>query len=243
MKYDEFITKVGGRADVSLETADALTAATLQTLAERISGGEAAQLAKYLPDELKPHLTGAEEARAALRLPWVRPTGRRARRNGPGASGERHSSGVRHVARGDTTGGAPRRPRPAPQGLLEPRRRQAVTEHRPGSLDDVLVLGGGFSEADRPLVRERLSTLEKHLSRWDPASVTVEVSVKNRGGREQQVTLRAELPGYPPLVAKVVDPNLDSALASAKRELIRQVEDEKTKREPKSNRQLRHKPV
>ncbi|MET0916196.1 MAG: DUF2267 domain-containing protein, partial [Jiangellaceae bacterium] len=50
-----------GRADVSLETADALTAATLQTLAERISGGEAAQLAAYLPDELKPHLTGAEE--------------------------------------------------------------------------------------------------------------------------------------------------------------------------------------
>lgn len=38
MKYDEFITKVGGRADVSLETADALTAATLQKPAERISG-------------------------------------------------------------------------------------------------------------------------------------------------------------------------------------------------------------
>jgi uncharacterized protein (DUF2267 family) len=61
VKYDEFITKVGGRADVSLETADALIAATLQTLAERISGGEATQLAKYLPEELRPHLTGAEE--------------------------------------------------------------------------------------------------------------------------------------------------------------------------------------
>jgi uncharacterized protein (DUF2267 family) len=61
VKYDEFITKVGGRADVSLQTADALAAATLQTLAERISGGEAAQLATYLPEELRPHLTGAEE--------------------------------------------------------------------------------------------------------------------------------------------------------------------------------------
>jgi hypothetical protein len=61
VKYDEFITKVGGRADVSLEAADALTAATLQTLAERISGGEAADLAAQLPRELQGHLTGAEE--------------------------------------------------------------------------------------------------------------------------------------------------------------------------------------
>lgn len=114
---------------------------------------------------------------------------------------------------------------------------------RTGILDEVLVLSGGFSEADRSLVRDHLSALETHLSRWDPADVTVEVSVKNRGGKEQQVTLRADLPGHPPLVAKVVDPHLDSALASAKRQLIRQVEDEKTKREPKSNRQLRNKPI
>jgi uncharacterized protein (DUF2267 family) len=62
VKYDEFMTKVGGRADVSLDTADALTAATLQTVAERISGGEAADLATYLPPELKPHPLGADEA-------------------------------------------------------------------------------------------------------------------------------------------------------------------------------------
>jgi uncharacterized protein (DUF2267 family) len=61
VKYDEFMTKVGQRADVSLEAADALTSATLQTLAERISGGEAADLAAQLPKELQPHLRGAEE--------------------------------------------------------------------------------------------------------------------------------------------------------------------------------------
>ena len=61
MKQDEFMTKVGQRADVSLETADALTAATLQALAERISGGKAEDLAAQLPAELKPHLTGADE--------------------------------------------------------------------------------------------------------------------------------------------------------------------------------------
>jgi uncharacterized protein (DUF2267 family) len=61
MKQDEFMTKVGQRADVSLSAAEALTAATLQTLAERISGGEAQDLAAQLPEELKPHLTGADE--------------------------------------------------------------------------------------------------------------------------------------------------------------------------------------
>jgi ribosome-associated translation inhibitor RaiA len=71
--------------------------------------------------------------------------------------------------------------------------------------------------------------------------VRVDASVKHRDGKEQQVTLRAELPGYPQVVAKAVDRDLDRALAEAKRELIEQIEDEKRKREPKSNRLLRKK--
>lgn len=93
MKYDEFITKVGGRADVSLRAADALTAGTLQTLAERISGGEAAQLATYLPDELKPHLTGAEElAQSFDSQEFVRRVAERA-----GTDADRAETGIRAV--------------------------------------------------------------------------------------------------------------------------------------------------
>ena len=93
MKYDEFITKVGGRADVSLRAADALTAATLQTLAERISGGEAAQLATYLPDELEPHLTGAEElAQSFDSQEFVRRVAERA-----GTDADRAETGIRAV--------------------------------------------------------------------------------------------------------------------------------------------------
>jgi hypothetical protein len=112
---------------------------------------------------------------------------------------------------------------------------------RTGFLGEVLHLSGGFSEVDRPWVLDALSGLEPHLSRWDPAGMIVDVSVKHRDGKEQQVTLRAELPGYPPMVAKAVDRHLDRALAEAKRELIAQIEDEKHKREPKSNRLLREK--
>jgi uncharacterized protein (DUF2267 family) len=61
MEQDEFLTKVAQQADVSLEKADALTSATLRTLAERISGGEAEDLAAQLPTELKPFLMPADE--------------------------------------------------------------------------------------------------------------------------------------------------------------------------------------
>ena len=110
-----------------------------------------------------------------------------------------------------------------------------------GILDRVLHLSGGFSAAERRWVLDALAGLEPHLSRWDPADVTVDVSVKHRDGKEQQATVRAELPGYPPIVAKAVDRDLNRALAEAKRELIQQIEDVKKKREPKNNRLLRKK--
>ena len=65
--------------------------------------------------------------------------------------------------------------------------------------------------------------------------------MKDRDGKEQQVTLRADLPGYPPVVAKAADRQLDRAIAEARRELVRQIEDAKGKREPKDNRHLREK--
>jgi ribosome-associated translation inhibitor RaiA len=122
--------------------------------------------------------------------------------------------------------------------------RSAVSDTqdpRADALAEELVLGAGFTDEDRPWVLAALSALVSHLTRWEPAEVSVEVSVKHRDHKEQQVTLRAALPDYPPLVAKVADRDLNHALAEAKRDLIRQIEDEKTKREPKNNRLLRKK--
>jgi ribosome-associated translation inhibitor RaiA len=108
-------------------------------------------------------------------------------------------------------------------------------------LDRVLHLSQGFASTDRRWVLDALAGLEPHLSRWDPAAVQLFLSVQHRDGKEQQVTLRAELPGYPPTVAKAADRDLNRALAEAKRELVQQIEDEKKKREPKNNRLLRKK--
>jgi hypothetical protein len=120
--------------------------------------------------------------------------------------------------------------------------RPAVSQTpRSGILDDVLRLSGGFAEADRQWVVAALSGLEIHLSRWQPGEMILDVSVKHRDSKEQQATLRAELAGYPPLVAKAADRDLNRAVAEAKRELIQQIEDGKKRRDPKSNRLLRKK--
>lgn len=53
MNYLEFIDAVAARGAVEPEQASTITDATLRTLAERISGGEAADLAEELPVELQ----------------------------------------------------------------------------------------------------------------------------------------------------------------------------------------------
>ncbi|NJP31037.1 DUF2267 domain-containing protein [Micromonospora thermarum] len=58
----QFFEKVAARAGVPSDTAQSLTEATLRTLAERISGGEAADLADHIAYELRDLLVkGSEE--------------------------------------------------------------------------------------------------------------------------------------------------------------------------------------
>ncbi len=57
MKHDEFIGQVQHRARLSSRgEAERATRATLETLAERLAGGEARDLAAQLPQEIGEHL-------------------------------------------------------------------------------------------------------------------------------------------------------------------------------------------
>jgi ribosome-associated translation inhibitor RaiA len=105
--------------------------------------------------------------------------------------------------------------------------------------ENVIRVGAGFVAKERPFVLDSLSTLEPHLGRWDPHDVDIDVSLQDRGGNEQRVTLRTTLPGLPPLVAVAENPDITRALGEAKRELIRQLEHQKSAREPMNNRRLR----
>jgi ribosome-associated translation inhibitor RaiA len=105
--------------------------------------------------------------------------------------------------------------------------------------ENVIHVGVGFAAKERPHVREALSTLASHLGRWDPRDVDVEVTLQDRGGKEQRVTLRTMLPGLPQLIAVAESPDITRALIEAKRELIRQLEHQKSAGEPMNNRGLR----
>ena len=56
MEYQDFINAVALRAKVSTDQAETLTRATLENLADRISAGQAENLAYQLPEGLDGHL-------------------------------------------------------------------------------------------------------------------------------------------------------------------------------------------
>jgi hypothetical protein len=97
-------------------------------------------------------------------------------------------------------------------------------------LQERLRLGAGFGAEDRDRVLELLAPLGRHLAHWSPEQVDLEISVKNRGGAEQKVTLEAWLPRWPSLVATSTDRELDQVLIEVRKDMIRQIEDEKSKR-------------
>jgi len=105
--------------------------------------------------------------------------------------------------------------------------------------ENVIRVGAGFVAKERALVLDSLSTLAPHLGRWDPSDVDIDVSLQDRGGNEQRITLRTRLPGLPPLVAVAENADVACALGEAKRELIRQLEHQKSAREPMNNRRRR----
>jgi ribosome-associated translation inhibitor RaiA len=104
----------------------------------------------------------------------------------------------------------------------------------------VLHMGVGFVAKERPHVLQALAALEPHLRQWDPLDVSLEVSLQDRGRKEQRVTLRTTLPGLPPLVAVADNRDITRALHEARHELIRQLEHQKSAREPLHNRKLGH---
>ena len=105
--------------------------------------------------------------------------------------------------------------------------------------ENVIHVGSGFLAKEHPHVLDSLATLAPHLGRWDSSQVDVEVTLQGRGGKQQRVTLRTSLPGRPQLVAVADNPDLTRALSDAKRELIGQLEHQKSEREPMHNRRLR----
>ena len=79
MDYNQIVDLVADRANVSREQAGTLATATLWTLGERITGGEARHVAAQLPPELQTPLVVAEEEAEGFSLDeFIRRTAERA---------------------------------------------------------------------------------------------------------------------------------------------------------------------
>jgi hypothetical protein len=105
-----------------------------------------------------------------------------------------------------------------------------------GIVEQRLRLRGGFHDADRPVAVRALAGLERHLGPWEPDEVRLELSVKDRDRHEQRVTLEAWLPGLPPLVATSRHRGIDHALVEVRKDLVRQITDEKELHKPRRSR-------
>jgi uncharacterized protein (DUF2267 family) len=61
MKFEEFVDEVADQTGMSRDDAESLVRATLRTLAERLSGGEAEDLRAQLPKQLQAELIPPQE--------------------------------------------------------------------------------------------------------------------------------------------------------------------------------------
>lgn len=102
-----------------------------------------------------------------------------------------------------------------------------------------LRLGTGFAAQERDRLVARLGRLDERLKTFAAATVDLELSVKDRDGRSQQVTLECWTGDLPRLVATSGERDLDAAVAEVRDDLIRQITDAKTRAEPRNNRRLR----
>jgi hypothetical protein len=112
----------------------------------------------------------------------------------------------------------------------------------PDLIDERLLLGTGFHESERDWIVRRLASLGPRLRSFDAVQIDLEISIKDRDSAGQQVTLECWVRRATRLhlVSTSSEAEVDTALNDVRTSMIRQVDDAKTRTEPRNNRALRH---
>ncbi len=107
-----------------------------------------------------------------------------------------------------------------------------------------LHLATGFHASERDWVVERLAALGSRLRSYRDDQVDLEIALKDREGSGQRVILQCWISSTHRLhlVATSSEQRLSAALNEVRDELIRQVDEAKTRTEPRNNRSLRSVP-
>jgi ribosome-associated translation inhibitor RaiA len=109
----------------------------------------------------------------------------------------------------------------------------------PATVTERLRVVDGFTQHERSGIVERLGSLDTRLAAYPAAATDLELSIKDRGRPGQKVTLECWIAGQTRLVAISFAEQLAVALTEVREELRRQLNDAKTREEPRSNRHLR----
>ncbi|MBB2940938.1 ribosome-associated translation inhibitor RaiA [Actinoplanes lutulentus] len=113
----------------------------------------------------------------------------------------------------------------------------------PATIEECLRLGAGFSQGDRNWITELFSTLDSRLAGFHADATDLELSVKERGGKGQHVSLICRISGRDEIVTTSSEEDLHAAVMDARDDLRRKLNDSKTKQEPRHNRHLREVPT
>ncbi len=119
------------------------------------------------------------------------------------------------------------------------------TSEDPSVIAQRLHLTAGFHSSERDWIVDRLAALGSRLRSYHDDEIELQISLKDRGGVEQRVMLQCWINrGHRlHLVATSSQRELPAALNEVRDELIRQVDETKTRTEPRSNRALRSVPT
>lgn len=107
------------------------------------------------------------------------------------------------------------------------------------TVDTQLRVGAGFTEDERPDIVARFAPLDARLTRFAAVDVDMELSIKDRDRPGQKVTLECWIARMTRIVATSQLTDLDAALIEVRDDLRRQINDAKTKSEPRNSRRRR----
>jgi ribosome-associated translation inhibitor RaiA len=111
--------------------------------------------------------------------------------------------------------------------------------HVPATVAGQLRVGSGFSADERLGIVEQLRSLDTRLATHPAAETDMELSIKDRDRSGQRLTLECWVAGRSRLVATSEQRELSAALIEVRDDLRRQLNDAKTRTEPRNNRNLR----
>lgn len=115
-----------------------------------------------------------------------------------------------------------------------------MTNHEDvATVESSLRINGGVDPSEREQIVEHWTSLNSRLRSFREDQVVLELSVKDRDTAGQHTTLEAIIAGFPRMVATSAEAEIHRALAEVRDDLVRQLNDAKTRHEPRNNKHLR----